>query len=100
MKIKHNEIEIDSENPFSNCKLDRQKFSNILTGIINSYSEGFVLAINNKWGTGKTTFIKMWQQDLKNKTQIRKLKLLLTAVTRNGEFCCKFTLSFRKNFYL
>ena len=67
MKIKHNEIEIDSENPFSNCKLDRQKFSNILTGIINSYSEGFVLAINNKWGTGKTTFIKMWQQDLKNK---------------------------------
>ncbi|MEO0045443.1 MAG: hypothetical protein RL705_634 [Bacteroidota bacterium] len=67
MKIKHNEIEIDSENPFSNCKLDRQKFSNVLTGIINSYSEGFVMAINNKWGTGKTTFIRMWEQDLKNK---------------------------------
>jgi hypothetical protein len=66
MKVKHNEIEIDSTNPFTNCKLGRQKFSNILTGIISSYSEGFVLAINNKWGTGKTTFIKMWEQQLKN----------------------------------
>ena len=66
MKVKHNEIEIDTTNPFANCKLSRQKFSNILTGIISSYSEGFVLAINNKWGTGKTTFIKMWEQQLKN----------------------------------
>jgi hypothetical protein len=67
MKIKHTEIEIESTNPFSNCKLDRQKYSIILTDIILSYSEGFVLAINNKWGTGKTTFIKMWEQELKNK---------------------------------
>jgi hypothetical protein len=67
MKIKHNEIEVETTNPFANCKLDRQKYASILTEIINSYSDGFVLAINNKWGTGKTTFIKMWEQDLKNK---------------------------------
>ena len=24
----------------------------------------------------------------------------LTAVTRNGEFCCKFKFASRKNFYL
>lgn len=66
MNIKHKEIIIDLENPFANCKLDRKKYSEVLTGIINAYSEGFVLAINNKWGTGKTTFIKMWEQDLKN----------------------------------
>jgi tRNA A37 threonylcarbamoyladenosine biosynthesis protein TsaE len=63
MNIKHSEVTIDSENPFANCKLDRKKYSQVLTGLINSYSEGFVLAINNKWGTGKTTFIKMWRQD-------------------------------------
>ena len=66
MKIRHNEIEIDQQNPFSNCKLGRQKYSIVLTNIINSYPFGFVLALNNKWGTGKTTFVKMWEQDLKN----------------------------------
>ena len=66
MNIKHKEILIDPENPFVNCKLDRKKYSEVLTGIINAYSEGFVLAINNKWGTGKTTFIKMWERDLIN----------------------------------
>jgi len=67
MNIKHQEIVIEPDNPFANCKLDRQKYSKVLTGIIEAYSEGFVLAINNKWGTGKTTFIRMWEQDLKNK---------------------------------
>ncbi|GGD33250.1 KAP family P-loop NTPase fold protein [Flavobacterium orientale] len=66
MNIRHHEIEIDPQNPFSNCKLGRQKYSVVLTNIINSYPFGFVLALNNKWGAGKTTFIKMWEQDLKN----------------------------------
>jgi hypothetical protein len=65
--IKHSELEILEENPFENCRLDREKYAKVLTNIINSYSYGFVLAINNKWGTGKTTFVKMWEQDLKNK---------------------------------
>src|SRR5690606_3684965 len=66
MNIKHSEIKMDNENPFANCKLDRQKYANILTNIIKSYPAGFVLALNNKWGTGKTTFVKMWQKDLEN----------------------------------
>jgi len=66
MNIKHYEIEIEQENPFANCKLDREKYSSVLTNIVNSYPYGFVLALNNKWGTGKTTFVKMWEQDLKN----------------------------------
>ncbi len=66
MNIRHNEILIESGKPFANCKLDRSKYAQVLTGIINAYSEGFVFAINNKWGTGKTTFIKMWEQDLKD----------------------------------
>ncbi|WP_417199355.1 KAP family P-loop NTPase fold protein [Bizionia sp.] len=66
MNIKHYEIEIEQDKPFANCKLDRQKYSKVLTNIINSYPYGFVLALNNKWGTGKTTFVKMWEQDLRN----------------------------------
>ena len=61
MKIKHLDLtaDIDKDNPFNNCKLDRKKYAEVLTNIVSSYSDGFVLAINNKWGTGKTTFVKM-----------------------------------------
>lgn len=65
--IRHKEIEIIKENPFAKCQLDRRQYANVLTSIVSTYADGFVLAINNKWGAGKTTFVKMWQQDLKNK---------------------------------
>jgi hypothetical protein len=67
MKIKHKDIVIDPQSPFANCKLDREKYASILTEIVTTYNDGFVLAINNEWGTGKTTFVKMWQQQLQNK---------------------------------
>lgn len=66
MSIKQNEIEVKSGNAFGNCQLDRKKYADILTTIVSTYDSGFVLAINNKWGTGKTTFIRMWEQDLKD----------------------------------
>jgi hypothetical protein len=65
--IRHKEIDIVAGSPFANCQLDRQQYANVLTSIVNTYADGFVLAINNKWGTGKTTFVKMWEQDLKDK---------------------------------
>lgn len=66
MKIKHHDIEIPQENPFANCKLEREPYARVLIDIVNTYADGFVLAINNEWGAGKTTFVKMWQQQLKN----------------------------------
>ncbi len=66
MAFRHIDLEIPENTPFLNCKLGREKYAKILTTIIESYPEGFVLAINNKWGTGKTTFVKMWEQQLKN----------------------------------
>lgn len=67
MNIRHKALVIDPEKPFSNCKLGREKYGNILTGIVGNYLDGFVLAINNRWGTGKTTFLQMWQQSLQLK---------------------------------
>ncbi|MBK1439661.1 hypothetical protein JHJ32_06670 [Parapedobacter sp. ISTM3] len=66
MKIKHHELDIPEDDPFKNCQLSRKPYASILTNIVSTYADGFVLAINNKWGTGKTTFVKMWQQHLKN----------------------------------
>ena len=65
----HHEIEINQDDPFKNCALDRKKHAEILTQIVNVGKDGFVLSVNNKWGEGKTTFIKMWQKSLiKNKS--------------------------------
>ncbi|WP_026952459.1 KAP family P-loop NTPase fold protein [Algoriphagus mannitolivorans] len=65
--LRSREVEIVPGNPFENCKLDRKKYAEILTQIIENYSDGFVLSVNNKWGEGKTTFIKMWKVYLGNK---------------------------------
>jgi len=68
MKIKHDSIHIptDGSDPFINCKLGRKPYAEALTNVVNTYADGFVMAVNNEWGAGKTTFIKMWKQQLKN----------------------------------
>lgn len=64
--MKTRDVNIIQENPFANCKLEREPYANTLTTIIEAYSDGFVFAVNGKWGTGKTTFMKMWRQSLDN----------------------------------
>jgi predicted AAA+ superfamily ATPase len=59
-------VETPKENPFLNCKLAREPYAKVLTDIVRTNSDGFVLAIDNKWGAGKTTFISMWKQHLEN----------------------------------
>lgn len=67
MKIKHEEIIPDKEDPFAKCKLKREPYASVLTDIVKNHKDGFVLAINNEWGTGKTTFVKMWKEQLEDK---------------------------------
>ena len=66
MHFKSPEIEIVPQEPFSNDQLDRSESAHILTQFVSSLNGPFVLCINSNWGTGKTTFVKMWQQYLKN----------------------------------
>lgn len=60
------EIEIPQDNPFLNCKLNRRAYASILTKVVSQLEEGGVLSICGEWGTGKTTFVKMWEQQMKN----------------------------------
>lgn len=55
--------------PFHYCKLGRKKYALVLTEILKNNDDELVLAINNKWGTGKTTFIKMWKDHLENESE-------------------------------
>lgn len=59
-------IEIDADNPFKNDIMFRKKNIENLTQFITSFEQSIVLCIDGGWGQGKTTFIKMWQQYLKN----------------------------------
>lgn len=57
---------IEEQKPFQNCRLERGKYGKILTQVVSTYSCGCVMAINGEWGSGKTTFVKMWHQYLIN----------------------------------
>lgn len=66
MKLRPSSPEIPHDNPFANCKLAREPFAKLLTTVIENAEGGFTLAINGAWGTGKSTFVRMWQKHLEN----------------------------------
>lgn len=51
-------------------KFERKNFADRLTKIIKTfypfYDEAFVLSLNAKYGSGKTTFLEMWQKELQD----------------------------------
>lgn len=64
---KNKEFEItDKEDPFKDDKLGRKQYAEALTDVVEAYRGGAVIALNGAWGTGKTTFLKMWKQHLEN----------------------------------
>ena len=61
------EIEIPVDDPFKYDKLDRISSAETFTSIVKLYSStGCVIALNGEWGTGKTTFVNMLIQKMKN----------------------------------
>ncbi|MBU3190745.1 KAP family NTPase [Clostridium bowmanii] len=66
MGIFNNNLEIDIDNPFKNDKLHREVEVKNLTAIFDIVDNQMVLAVNSQWGTGKTSFLKMWNQYLIN----------------------------------
>lgn len=67
---KSSEIEISPEDPFANDLFNRESLIDPLTRLITSMERPFVLSVEALWGHGKTTFVKMWQQKLKNDGKI------------------------------
>lgn len=62
------DIEIDDDDPFKEDLLKRKPYAEILTKVLSIYTHGAVIALNGKWGTGKTTFVKKWQKMLEKET--------------------------------
>ena len=66
MLLKSHELEIIEDNPFSNDVLNRKECGEALTEFVLSARDSLVVCIDAPWGQGKTTFLKMWEQHLKN----------------------------------
>lgn len=70
---KNQEIEIDEENIFANDILNRRDSIEDLSKLIISNTEPLVLSINASWGSGKTTFVKLWQTYLKKECGVNSI---------------------------
>ena len=66
VRIQPCEIDVPQDNPFENDRLGRQEPAEILTHLLGSLEGPCVLAIDAMWGNGKTTFLRMWAQHLRN----------------------------------
>ena len=66
MRLKAPEFVIDNGDPFKHDLLERMESAEILTELLRSLDEPFVLCIDAPWGQGKSTFLRMWRQHLEN----------------------------------
>lgn len=67
INAKNREFEITNpKDPFKDDKLGRKENAEVLTAVAESLGGGAVIALNGAWGTGKTTFLKMWAKHMEN----------------------------------
>ena len=64
--IRPREISICENDPFKEDLLDRKKPSEVLENFVSSVDGPCVLSIDADWGNGKTTFLKIWSQYLRD----------------------------------
>ena len=66
IRIQPRDIEVPADNPFEHDLLGRKESIEALTNVISSLDGPCVMAVDAGWGMGKTTFLKMWAQHLRN----------------------------------
>ncbi len=67
MRLKFPDVEIDPDDPWGTDRLEcRKEEGENLTRLLSTIQHPFVMSISAEWGSGKTTFIRMWKQHLEN----------------------------------
>jgi hypothetical protein len=62
-------IQINAEDPFGDDPLNQQEPIVLLTRLIKSTEQPFVITIEAPWGSGKTKFIERWKAHLEKEKQ-------------------------------
>jgi hypothetical protein len=58
--------QFDTQNPFAKDPLQRGQCAENLTALVTRCGTPMVMTLSAPWGQGKTTFVKMWAQHLRN----------------------------------
>ncbi len=66
IRIQPSEFEVSAKDPFEHDLLGRKEPIKALTTTIGSIEGPCVMAVDAGWGMGKTTFLRMWAQHLRN----------------------------------
>ena len=66
VRVQPKDIHIEEGDPFANDVLDRKEHISVLTSVIKAVDGPLVLGIDGPWGSGKTTFLRMWAQHLRD----------------------------------
>ena len=66
IRIQPREIDVPEDDPFENDLLDRKEPVEVLTHLVGGLEGPCVLAVDAPWGAGKTTFLRIWAQYLRN----------------------------------
>ena len=65
-RIQPRDIDVREDDPFKYDLLGRKESVEVLTHIIGSIEGPCVLSVDAPWGSGKTTYLKIWAQHLRN----------------------------------
>ncbi len=66
IRVQPAEIEIPVDDPFANDLLGRRESIQALTTLLGNVDGPCVMAVDAKWGMGKTTFLRLWGRHLKD----------------------------------
>lgn len=66
IRVQPREIDVRASNPFEADLLDRREAVDTLTHLVGNLEGPCVIAVDAAWGFGKTTFLRMWSQHLRN----------------------------------
>lgn len=64
MNLKSIDVEVDKDAPFRNDDLDRRDFVTNLKTLLSNSEENLVVALYGRYGSGKSTILKMLQAEL------------------------------------
>ena len=65
--VQPREIDVPTDDPFRHDLLDRREAADTLTHIVANLDGPSTLALDAPWGAGKTTFLRIWTQHLRNR---------------------------------
>ena len=66
IRIQPRDIEVPEDDPFRHDLLGRRDAVDTLTHLVGNIEGPCVLAVDAAWGAGKTTFLNIWAQHLRN----------------------------------